>query len=140
MPLRAEEVRVLIAEDHFAVRQMATLVLREKKVTQVDVATDGQKTKDMIDRALAIGKPYHVVLLDWEMPFITGIEILKHFRMQPNSNNTAFVMITAMSLQSQVLEAVKAGATAYMVKPVSQAAIAKKFDDILVWLDKKIAA
>jgi CheY-like chemotaxis protein len=132
-----EEIRVLIAEDHFAVRQMISMAMRAKDVVTVDSALNGKQCRDMIDQAYATGKPYHMVFLDWDMPMITGIDILKHFRSQPQFASTALIMVTAMSLQSQVLEAVKAGATAYMTKPVSQAAITKKYDEILVWIARQ---
>ena len=132
-----EEIRVLIAEDHFAVRQMISMAMRAKDVVTVDSALNGKQCRDMIDQAIAMGKPYHMVFLDWDMPLIMGIDILKHFRAQPQFANTAFVMVTAMSLQAQVIEAVKAGATAYMIKPVSQNAIAKKYDEILVWIARQ---
>ncbi|MDR3450284.1 MAG: response regulator [Alphaproteobacteria bacterium] len=135
----ATDLKVLIAEDHFAVRQMITSALREKSVTIVDAAADGKQTRDMIDEAHLSGKPYDVVFLDWDMPVMTGINVLKHFRSQPQFVGTAFVMVTAMSTQANVLEAVKSGATGYMIKPVSQSAIGKKFDEVVSWVNKQRA-
>jgi two-component system chemotaxis response regulator CheY len=134
MPLSISDLKILIAEDHFAVRQMTSTVLHAKSVLCVDTATNGKQAREMVEAACAAGKPYHMVFLDWEMPLISGIDLLKHFRVQPQYANTAFVMVTAMSMQSQVLDAVKAGATAYIIKPVSQGAISKKFDEIFLWV------
>jgi CheY-like chemotaxis protein len=134
MPFVSNELKVLIAEDHFAVRQMIGMVLRTKNIPVVDSAVNGKQSRDMIENAYASGKPYHIVFLDWEMPILSGIDVLKYFRSMPQYANTAFVMVTAMSMQAQVMDAVKSGATAYMIKPISQTAIAKKFDEILVWV------
>jgi two-component system chemotaxis response regulator CheY len=134
MPVSSSELKVLIVEDHFAVRQMISMVLRAKNVPYVDSAINGKQAIDMIENAWGSGKPYHMVFLDWEMPIVSGIEVLKHFRAMNHFVNTAFVMVTAMSMQAQVMDAVKAGATAYMIKPVSQGTISKKFDEVLIWV------
>ena len=134
MVVAKENIKVLIAEDHFVVRQMVANVMRDKNINLVDIANNGLQARDLMDQAYNIGQPYHIVFLDWDMPMITGIDLLKHYRAQPAFAATAFVMVTAMSMQAQVLEAVKAGATAYMIKPVSPASIGKKFDEMVAWV------
>jgi len=137
MTMPVEELKVLIAEDDLASRLMVTEVLRARNVAQIDSAFDGKQARDMIDTAQAAAKPYHIVFLDWKMPHIEGIEVLRHFRSQAQFMRTAFVMVTGSSLRAEVMEAVKIGATAYMVKPVTIAALDKKFGDVLEWLRQR---
>jgi len=137
MEFEIKKLNVLIADDHFAIRQMVGTIMRAQGIEDVQVANDGSQTREMIERAHSVGKPFHLVYLDWNMPGINGFEILKHFRAQPAFNNTAFVMLTAKSLQKDVLDAVKSGATSYMVKPVSQAAIVKKLNEVCAWLEHR---
>jgi CheY-like chemotaxis protein len=139
MTYPTQNLKILVAEDHFPVRQLIASAIRSRNVALIDAATDGKKARDMIEQALQEGAPYDIVFLDWEMPAMAGIDVLKHFRAKPECGTTAFVMVTSISLQGNVLDAIKSGATAYMVKPVAPTAIIKKFDEILVWLAQKRA-
>jgi two-component system chemotaxis response regulator CheY len=124
-------IKILIADDHFLLRQVLTNVMREKGINNIDTAADGKIARDMVEHAYSEGSPYDVVFLDWEMPIIAGIDVLKHFRDHPQFERTAFVMVTAVSTQAQVLDAIKSGASAYLTKPLSSEAVHKKFDEII---------
>lgn len=134
------DLKILIVEDQLAARQFLSTALRAESIPLIDMAVDGQIALDMIEQAYTQGTPYHIVFLDWDIPKIQGIDVLKHFRGKPEYARTAFVMVTSMSLQSQVLDAIKAGATAYMIKPVSPVSIAARFKEILSWVRQKEAA
>jgi two-component system chemotaxis response regulator CheY len=136
----ANELKILIVEDQLSARQMLSTALRTKNIPLIDIAVDGQIGRDMIEQAHAEGTPYHIVFLDWDMPKITGIELLKHFRGRSEYAKTAFVMVTSMSLQAQVLDAIRSGATAYMIKPVSPVSVAARFNEIMGWLKQKQSA
>ena len=75
--------------------------------------------------------------LDWDMPTISGLEVLSYFRAKPEYADTAFVMLTAESEQQNIMKAIKAGATSYIVKPVSPADLGKKLFEINEWLKRK---
>ncbi len=129
--------RVLIVDDHFLARQIVGDVMREHNVQEVRTAADGREARDMIAAAQKMGQPYDIVFLDWNMPLIEGIDLLRHFRAQPAFNKTAFIMLTAASEKGEVMQAVKAGATAYIAKPVSKASIGKKFLEVVEWVRKQ---
>jgi len=139
MSYPTQNLKILIAEDHLPARQLIASAIRSRNVALVDVATDGKKACEMMEQALNDGAPYDMVFLDWDMPVVTGIDILKQFRDKPECDSTAFVMVTSIAVQANVLDAIKSGATAYMVKPVAPNSIIKKFDEILVWLQQKRA-
>src|SRR6218665_3962210 len=63
---------------------------------------------------------YDIVFLDWNMPGKTGYSLMQELREERAHDTTAIVMITAESEQRHVVEALKAGATAYIVKPVAR--------------------
>jgi len=137
MSQSTNDLKILIVEDQLAARQFLSTALRAQSIPLIDMAIDGQIGRDMIEQAYAEGTPYNIVFLDWDVPKITGIDILKHFREKPEYAKTAFVMVTSMSLQGQVLDAIKSGATAYMIKPVSPVSIHARFNEILSWLKQK---
>ncbi len=132
-----ENLKVMITDDHFLFRQILINMLHSKKVTQIDTAADGQVARDMINRAQSEHRGYDIVFLDWEMPVMLGIDVLKYFREQPSFDRTAFVMVTAVQTHAQVKEAIRAGATAYITKPIAPAALAKKFDEVMRWVSEK---
>lgn len=126
--------KILIVDDHFLARQIVTNVLRDHAITSADAATDGREAVEMICNAFEMGTPYDIVFLDWNMPGMEGIDVLTHFRADRRFNKTAFIMLTAAADQSEVMRAIKAGATAYIVKPVAHTTVSKKLHEVMEWL------
>ena len=131
------KLKVLIADDHFLIRQFVRNTLQEAKVNNVQTAADGNAAIDLVQKAREVGMPYDIVFLDWNMPTISGLEVLSYFRAKPEYGDTAFVMLTAESEQQNIMKAIKAGATSYIVKPVSPADLGKKLFEINEWLKRK---
>ena len=130
-------LKVLIADDHFLIRQFVRNTLQEAKITNTQTAADGNEAIDLVQKAREVGQPYDVVFLDWNMPTISGLEVLSYFRAKPEYADTAFVMLTAESEQQNIMKAIKAGATSYIVKPVSPSDLGKKLFEINEWLKRK---
>jgi len=131
--------KVLIVDDHVMARQVVFNVMQELKVETVMTAANGQEARDIIYAAYDAGKPFDIVFLDWNMPGVEGIDVLKHFRTHPEFAHTAFIMLTAASEQSEVLLAAKSGTTSYIVKPASKEVISKKFMEAVEWVRKQRA-
>ncbi|MDX2028635.1 MAG: response regulator [Alphaproteobacteria bacterium] len=130
-------LKILIADDHFLIRQFVRNALQESKVTNVQTAADGNEAIDLVQKAHDAGQPYDVVFLDWNMPTISGLEVLSYFRAKNEYTNTAFVMLTAESEQQNIMKAIKAGATSYIIKPVSPTDLNKKLFEIYEWIKRK---
>lgn len=132
-------LRVLVADDHFLIRQFVRNTLREAKINNVEMAADGNEAIEQIQKAKDVNLPFDIVFLDWNMPTISGFEVLTYFRARPEYADTAFVMLTAESEQQNIMKAIKAGATSYIVKPVSPADLSKKLFEINEWIKRKRA-
>jgi len=131
------KLRVLIADDHFLIRQFVRNALDESKITNVQTAADGNEAIDLVQKAHDSNLPYDIVFLDWNMPTISGLEVLSYFRAKPEYAGTAFVMLTAESEQQNIMKAIKAGATSYIIKPVSPTDLGKKLFEIHEWIKRK---
>ncbi len=131
------QLKVLIADDHFLIRQFVRNTLQESKIEDVQTAADGNEAIDLVQKAKLADQPFDIVFLDWNMPTISGLEVLSYFRAKPEYANTAFVMLTAESEQQNIMKAIKAGATSYIVKPVSPSDLGKKLYEINEWLKRK---
>ena len=130
-------LKVLIADDHFLIRQFVRNTLQESKITNVQTAADGNEAIDLVQKAREAGQPYDIVFLDWNMPTISGLEVLSYFRAKQEYADTAFVMLTAESEQQNIMKAIKAGATSYIIKPVSPTDLSKKLFEIHEWVKRK---
>ena len=130
-------LKVLVADDHFLIRQFVRNALSDSKITDVQTAADGNEAIDLVQKAYEGGHSYDIVFLDWNMPTVSGLEVLTYFRGNPDYAHTAFVMLTAESEQQNIMKAIKAGATSYIIKPVSPADLAKKLFEIHEWIKRK---
>lgn len=131
------QLKVLIADDHFLVRQFVRNTLQESKISNIQTAADGNEAIDLIQKAREAKQPYDIVFLDWNMPTVSGLEVLNYFRSRSEYADTAFVMLTAESEQQNIMKAIKAGATSYIIKPVSPADLSKKLFEIHEWIKRK---
>jgi two-component system chemotaxis response regulator CheY len=131
-----EKLRVIIVDDSIMMRNILMSYLRDYGIKDIKYAADGESALSEIASARSIGLPFNIVFLDWNMPGATGYDVLTNCRSDKSNDNTAIVMVTAENKQRNVLEAIKAGATAYMIKPISKTELDSKFPQILTWLSK----
>lgn len=139
MSIQRTNFKVLVADDHFMARQMVANVLQQRNVKEITLVSSGEEAISAIIAAREAKSPFHIVFLDWDMPGVSGFDVLSYFRARKDYAATAFVMLTAVSRQAEVLQAVKAGATSYIVKPVSRSRIDDKFAEICDWVRKQEA-
>jgi CheY-like chemotaxis protein len=139
MPTSRTNFKVLVADDHFMARQIVGSILQKHNVFDITMVSNGEEAITAITTAHAAKTPFHIVFLDWDMPGTSGFDVMTHFRKQKKFASTAFIMLTAVSQQSDVLNAIKAGATSYIVKPVSRSRIEEKFLEICDWVRKNEA-
>ena len=112
------ELRILIVDDLQAARHTLRVLLTQIGIAHVDEARNGSEAKTSLKSA-----KYNAVICDWMMPEGSGLDLLKHIRSDAALKSTPFVMVTGNASRENVLEAVKNGITAYVVKPVTQEAL-----------------
>ena len=123
--------RILIVDDFEIVRIMLRNALGNLGHTDIDEAEDGQVALQKIQAAEFETKPYTIVFCDWNMPNMTGIEVLEAVRKNPHYAKLPIVMVTAEAEQKQVVQALRSGATDYIVKPIAPDILEKKVNKIL---------
>lgn len=132
-----KNLRILLVDDHMLMRNVIMQSLRSLGFQNIDTAPGGKEAMDLIRERAAAGKPFHLAFLDWHMPGMDGMSVLKSCRSDKTYSNMAIVMLTAEQEKKNVLLAIDAGATSYIVKPVSQDSLEKNMENILRWLEKK---
>ena len=118
----------LVVDDSGIMRKMVMRALREAKLAQFifTEAADGVEALEKFDP-----KTIHIIFVDWNMPNMTGLDLLKAVRGDDGLKGIPFIMVTAEGLKENVLEAVKLGVTNYVVKPFTPEAFTEKIQAAL---------
>lgn len=132
--------RILLVDDYEMVRVFLKKGLLDLGYRRVDEARDGAEALAKIKSAQGEKDPYMLVFCDWNMPEKTGIEVLKECRADQNLKGLPFIMVTAESEQDKVVEALKAGASDYIVKPIAPQILQKKMAKMMSKLNLGAAA
>ncbi len=120
-----KNMKILIVDDFSTMRRIIKNLLRDLGFTNTDEADDGNTALPMLQS----GK-YDFLVTDWNMPGMTGIELLKAVRNDSNLVNLPVLMVTAESKREQIIEAAQAGVNGYVVKPFTAATLQEKIDKI----------
>lgn len=131
------KLKALTIDDHALARQLIVNALQPLRIETIDETSDPIKGQAMIEQAQRDGKPYDIVFLDWSMPALEGIDILRHFQDKPEHAHTSFIMFTAASEKGEMLQAVRAGIVAFIPKPASRGTIVEKVKEVVALKKKR---
>ena len=109
--------RILVADDDPLMRTLITVSL--SGVSETVEAADGDEALGLLEQS-----EFDLVLLDWDMPGTSGLDVLKTIRAQ--SSAVPVVMVTVKNERGQILEAIHAGASDYLIKPFESNALRGK--------------
>lgn len=119
------DLNVLIVDDAATMRRIVRSLLRELGIKNVREAEDGEVALEDLKRQRA-----DLVVSDWAMPRMTGIELLRAIRQDEALKDTPVLMVTAESKKENIMEAVQAGVNNYIVKPFNSKTLEEKLHKI----------
>ena len=122
--------RVLLAEDNALNQQVAGELLRDAGL-QVDIADNGRVACDMVAAAWATEQPYHLILMDLQMPVLDGLDAAREIRAQPQGLRIPIVAMTANAMASDREQCSAAGMVDFVAKPIDPDAL---FRALLRWI------
>ncbi|MBR0643451.1 chemotaxis response regulator CheY [Plastoroseomonas hellenica] len=122
-----KSINVLIVDDYRTMLRIIRNLLKQLEFDNVDEATDGQEALSKL-RAGNFG----LVISDWNMAPMTGLDLLKEVRADQRLRNLPFIMITAESKTENVIAAKAAGVSNYIVKPFNAETLREKIEKVLV--------
>jgi two-component system chemotaxis response regulator CheY len=125
-----EKSRILVVDDFEMVRVMLKRCLTTLGYADVQEAVDGRQALEIIKAADKAKTPFGLVFADWNMPHMSGLELLQACRAEAALKTLPFVMVTAESERQFVVQALNAGATDYIIKPFSEDTLQKKIEKI----------
>ena len=120
------DMPVLIVDDYKTMLRIIRNLLKQIGFNNVDEATDGQSALEKMRE-----KQYGLVISDWNMEPMSGLELLQQVRADGDLEGTPFVMITAESKTDNVVAAKEAGVSNYIVKPFNAATLRNKLSAVV---------
>ena len=118
-------LKVLVVDDMSTMRRILKNVLKQIGFSDLTEAENGQ---DALTK-LKAGE-FGLVVSDWNMPVMQGIELLRAVRADPELKHLPFLMVTAEAQKENIIEAVQAGVSNYVVKPFTAEALQEKLEKI----------
>jgi two-component system chemotaxis response regulator CheY len=121
-----KNMHVLIVDDYKTMLRIIRNLLRQIGFVNIDEATDGSMALQMLR-----GGNYGLVISDWNMEPMTGLQLLREVRSDAKLKNTPFIMVTAESKSENVIAAKEAGVSNYIVKPFNAETLQAKMVSVL---------
>ena len=121
-----KKLTVLIVDDFITMRRIVRKILRDLDFEDIIEAEDGSAAMEVLKRTRV-----DLIISDWNMPKMTGLELLKQVRSTESIKDIPFLMVTAEAQKENIVEAVKARVSNYIVKPFTAAALEEKLAKIL---------
>ena len=118
-------MKILLVDDSSTMRRIQKNTLTQLGLTDVDEAEDGEAAVAKVQATKS-----DLVLMDWNMPKMTGIDALKKIKADPALKSVPIIMVTSESEKSRIIEAIQAGAANYIVKPFQAETLQEKIQAI----------
>ena len=124
-------MKILIVDDFSTMRRIIKNLLRDLGFTNTHEADDGATGLPMLKSG-----NFDFLVTDWNMPGMTGIDLLKAVRSDERLSKLPVLMVTAEAKRDQIVEAAQAGVNGYVVKPFTAAALKEKIEKIFERIDQ----
>ncbi len=121
-----KNMNVLIVDDYKTMLRIIRNLLRQLGFVNIDEATDGSMALQMLRAGT-----YGLVISDWNMEPMTGLQLLREVRADPKLKPTPFIMVTAESKSENVIAAKEAGVSNYIVTPFTAETLKAKMVSVL---------
>ncbi|WP_461210614.1 chemotaxis response regulator CheY [Desulfocurvus sp. DL9XJH121] len=120
-----KNMRVLVVDDFSTMRRIVKNILRQLGFNNIVEADDGSTAWEVLNK-----DKIDFIVSDWNMPELPGIDLLRKVRASEEFKDIPFLMVTAEGLQENIIEAVQAKVSNYIVKPFTAETLGQKIDKI----------
>lgn len=119
------KMKILVVDDFSTMRRIVKNILKQIGFSDIDEAEDGNNALLKLKQ-----EKFDMVVSDWNMPNMTGLDLLKAIRADSTINSMPVLMVTAEAKKENVLEAIQAGVNNYVVKPFTADTLKDKIEKI----------
>ncbi|MBT8440282.1 MAG: chemotaxis protein CheY [Gammaproteobacteria bacterium] len=120
-----KNMKILVVDDFSTMRRIVKNLLGDLGFKNIEEADDGNTALPKLQSG-----NFDFLVTDWNMPGMTGIDLLKAVRADPNLASLPVLMVTAESKREQIIEAAQAGVNGYVVKPFTAGTLEEKISKI----------
>jgi len=119
------KMRILVVDDFATMRRIIKNILKQLGYENIVEADDGKAALRVLEN-----QEVDFIVSDWNMPNMSGLELLKAVRADEKLKGLPFLMVTAEALKENIVEAVKSGVSNYIVKPFTAETLKEKIEKI----------
>ena len=119
-------MKILVIDDSRSMRK----ILRSPLVELGHCVSEASNGVEGLE-AIESGDPFDVVLVDWNMPVMNGLEFVTQMRANPSTDSVKVMMVTTEVEMGKISQALKAGANEYLMKPFTREALQEKFQHLV---------
>ncbi len=120
-----KNMKILVVDDFSTMRRIIKTLLRDLGFNNTAEAADGASALPMLQAG-----DFDFLITDWNMPDMSGIELLRAVRADPKLSSLPVLMVTAESKRDQIVQAAEAGVNGYIVKPFTAVTLKEKIDKV----------
>ena len=120
------DIKILVVDDLASMRNVTKSILKIADYTDITQATDGAEALVLLDE-----ETFDLVICDWDMPNMNGLELLVEIRKTEQLKHIPFLMLTGNTDKEKVDVAIKAGANDYVIKPIQPSVLLEKIKNCL---------
>jgi len=125
-----KDIRILVVDDFSTMRRIIKNLLRDLGFQNITEADDGKTALPILKQG-----GIEFLVTDWNMPGMTGIELIAEVRKDPNLAHIPILMVTAEAKREQIIAAAQAGVNGYVVKPFTATVLKQKIEKIFERLE-----
>lgn len=123
------DTHILIVDDSDTVRDLLRNELFSLGFKNVTTCVDGQDALTKLE-ANRVKSPVKLIISDWNMPKMSGLDLLKKLKIQPPFAGIPFILLTSEAEMANVWTAIEAGVVSYIVKPLAEGVLSKKLAEV----------
>ncbi len=121
----SKEIKILVVDDIDRMRLITNACLSQLGFYNVIMAADGVEALQVLNK-----EKIDFIVSDWDMPEMNGLDLLKQVRQHPTLSKIPFLMVTAEADRNNIIDAIKAGVSNYIIKPIETQKLAQKMSAI----------
>jgi two-component system chemotaxis response regulator CheY len=118
-------MKILVVDDMSSMRRIIKNTLKQLGYPNTDEAEDGEKALEKVRN-----EPFDLVVSDWNMPNMNGLDLLKAIRQDPKLSALPVLMVTTEAEMDHILEAIRSGVNSYILKPFTPETMKEKIDKV----------
>lgn len=129
--MKTESILAIVIDDMVASRALMIELLRKINILNVRESDSGERGLNLIRELIKEKQKPTLIFLDWHMPGMSGMEVLKHLKSDPDTREIPVIMVSAEEQSASILQAIEEGAANYIVKPITEQLLTEKLSRLI---------